>query len=156
MKKQKTINGMEFLFVIRPSKALGPFVFVFQDGEKSPIFGTNFSPLNSDFEKDILPWAKKKVAELFPSPATNEILLNALKLWPENEPEPSFRRRTFGTDEWVCYCKSVESSGKTLEESLYHFARMSQDSAGQIVPSSNFGPVVDYLGDYVRDPLFDS
>lgn len=83
---------------------------------------------------------------------TNTILLHALgTLWPENEPKPSFK--VTAPYEWACYDKHHEVCGQTQEEALYHYTTLCQNSAGQIVPSSDFGPVLDFLGQFVVDPL---
>lgn len=77
---------------------------------------------------------------------TNTILLHALgTLWPENEPKPSFRHHK-GL-EWECYERSTGVCADTLEEALYHYVVLCQTF------DSRFGPVLDFLGEFVVDPL---
>lgn len=82
---------------------------------------------------------------------TSLILSTALGLWPENEPKPTFKH--YQGTEWACG-HGVMAYADTLEEALYRYAIMCEAAAGQIVPSVNYGPVLDFLGDHVEDPLF--
>lgn len=79
---------------------------------------------------------------------TNEILLHALgPLWPDGEPKPSFRHHS-GL-EWECYHDTAGVCCPTLEEALYRYAHLSNKY------DDRFGAVLDFLGQYVDDPIID-
>lgn len=78
---------------------------------------------------------------------TSLILSTAIGLWPENEPKPYFK--WYKPNEWCCTAGGDPCGyADTLEESLYRYAMICQ-SHGE-----GYGPVLDFLGDHVEDPLF--
>lgn len=85
---------------------------------------------------------------------TNTILLHALgTLWPKNEPKPAFK--AVSPHEWACFDRHTDTHGATQEEALYRFAVLCHNASGDFVPSSDFGPVLDFLGEFVDDPIID-
>lgn len=75
-------------------------------------------------------------------------MLHALTvLWPKNEPRPHLE--AFKTFEWCCTTGSDPCGyGATQEEALYRYAMICQKYG------EGFGPLIDFLGEYVEDPLF--
>jgi hypothetical protein len=77
---------------------------------------------------------------------TNEILAEAMSLWPSNETKPSFKMHT--KYEWCC-SDGYDPCGyaQTLEEALYRYAIVCQRY------DDRFGKVISFLSDYVPDAL---
>jgi hypothetical protein len=77
---------------------------------------------------------------------TNEILAEAMSLWPSNETKPHFK--WFKPNEWCC-SDGYDPCGyaSTLEEALYRYAIICQRY------DDRFGKVISFLSDYVPDAL---
>jgi hypothetical protein len=77
---------------------------------------------------------------------TNEILAEAMSLWPSNQAKPSFKMHT--PYEWECTSGGDPCGyAQTLEEALYRYAIICQKYDDQ------FGPILEYLGQFVDDPI---
>jgi len=79
---------------------------------------------------------------------TNEILSEAMSLWPSNETKPHFK--WYKPNEWCCTDGSDPCGyASTQEEALYRYATICQ------MYSDQFRPVIEYLSEYVDDPIID-
>jgi hypothetical protein len=80
---------------------------------------------------------------------TNTIMLHALTtLWPKNEPTPYLK--AYGSHEWVCTTGGDPCGyASTQEEALYRYALICQRY------DDKFGPVIEYLSEFVDDPIID-